>query len=351
MTIPLRPLLAACALALATGATDPALDAPDEWGRTPLIVALQKKDAATFDSMLARGADLKATDAWGRTPLLVALQMRDTAAAMRLIERGADVNAANRNDITPLISAAQTGNMEAARALLDAGAAPNRRDNMGLTALDWAERRKLEPLAQLLRERGALRGAAVPVPAAKGGAAELAPFPPRHDFGRAIRGNPSAAVTIYEYTDLQCPYCAHGAKVLKEVLARYEGQVRVVVKHLPLPAIHPQAMRAAQYFEAISLQDPAKAWAFHDRVFVEQASLAKGEEFLRGLAAELGVDGERLARDLTAAEIEARIAADLRESQAYRFDGVPAFVVDNRILKGAQPAERFFEIIDGALRR
>jgi len=222
---------------------------------------------------------------------------------------------------------------------------------MGFTALDWAERRKLEPLAQLLLERGALRGAAVPAAAARGGAAELAPFPPRHDFGRAIRGNPSAPVTIYEYTDLQCPYCAHGAKVLKEVLARYEGQVRVVVKHLPLPAIHPQAMRAAQYFEAIALQDAAKAWAFHDRVFVEQASLAKGEEFLRALAAQLGVDGERLARDLTAAEIEARIAADLRESQAYRFDGVPAFVVDNRILKGAQPAERFFEIIDGALRR
>jgi protein-disulfide isomerase len=127
--------------------------------------------------------------------------------------------------------------------------------------------------------------------------------------------------------------------------------VRVVVKHLPLPAIHPQAMRAAQYFEAIALQDPAKAWAFHDRVFVEQASLAKGEEFLRGLAAQLGVDGERLARDLMAADIETRITADLRESQAYRFDGVPAFVVDNRILKGAQPAERFFELIDAALAR
>jgi predicted DsbA family dithiol-disulfide isomerase len=346
-------LLLCTAAAIFTLATAAALpDARDEWGRTPLIVALQRKDAAAFEALLAAGADIKATDAWGRTPLLVAMQIRDNAAAKKLIERGSDVDAANRNDITPLISAAQTNNVELARVLLDAGAATSRRDNMGLTALDWAERRKLEAMAALLAGRGALRGSASASGAPRSAEpAPLAAFPPRHEFGRAFIGNPAAAVTIYEYTDLQCPYCAHGAKVLKEVLARYEGQVRVVVKHLPLPAIHPQAMRAAEYFEAIALQDAAKAFAFHDRVFAGQPRLAAGEDFLRATALEVGADGERLARDLAAPQVQARIAADLAESKAYQFDGVPAFVVDGRVLKGAQPAERFFELVEAALAR
>ena len=350
MTIRFRLLAAAAAVLLATGAAQPALDTPDEWGRTPIIVALQQKDQAAFEALLARGADLRTTDTWGRTPLLVAMQTKNTAAAKKLVERGCDVNAANRNDITPLISAAQSNNVEAARLLLEAGADPNRRDNMGLTALDWARRRGLDVMGSLLLEARAVSGAGV----ANGSAgraqpARVAPFPPSYEFGRAIRGNPAAPVTIYEYTDLQCPYCGHGAKVLKEVLARYEGQVRIVVKHLPLTAIHPQAMRAAQYYEAISLQDPAKAWLFHDRVFARQPDLAKGEEFLRAQALDVGADGERLTRDLAAAEVLARIAADMRESQSYRFDGTPVFIVDGRILEGAQPADRFFEVIEAAL--
>jgi protein-disulfide isomerase len=345
----LTAVVASAALLLA-GAASPTIDAPDEWGRTPLIVALQKKDAASFDALLGQGASIRATDAWGRTPLLVAMQVRDTAAARKLIERGADVNAANRNDITPLISAAQTGNLEAARLLLDAGAAPNRVDNLGLTALDWAERRKLDALATLLRSRGAMPGAVAGV-AAQPEPAAAAPFAPRFDAARAMRGDPSARITIYEYTDLQCPYCAQGAKVAEEVLARYHGQVRLVLKHLPLPAIHPQAMRAAQYFEAIALQDPGAAWSFYDRVFGNQAGLAKGEDFLAGIAAELGVDRERLAKDLGGATVQQRIEADLQESRAYRFDGVPAFVVEDKVLRGAQPAQRFVEVIEAALAR
>ena len=300
-------------------------------------------------AMVAWGQGFDAPNEWGRTPLLAALQARDTATAMALIARGADVNAANRNGITPLISATQAGNLEAAQALLDAGAHVNRRDSMGLTALDWAERRKLDAIATLLRSRGALNGASLPGGAVAAQAAPSTPFAPRDDPARAVRGDPRAPITIYEYTDLQCPYCAHGAKALKEVLARYDGRVRVVAKHLPLPAIHPQAMLAARYFEAIALQDPAKAWAFHDRVFAEQASLAKGEPYVRALALEVGADGARLARDLASGEPDTRILTDLEEARILRFDGVPVFVVDGRVLKGAQPPERFFELVDTAL--
>ena len=71
------------------------VNAPDNWGRTPLIVALQQGKAAVVDLLLDQGASIALTDAWGRTPLLVATQLRNTAAIRRLLARGADVNAAN----------------------------------------------------------------------------------------------------------------------------------------------------------------------------------------------------------------------------------------------------------------
>lgn len=82
---------------------------------------------------------------------------------------------------------------------------------------------------------------------------------PAIDPDRIVRGNPKAGITIFEYTDFQCPYCRQGARTVDEVMARYEGQVRLIVKHLPLPLLHPMAMSCALYFEAISMQSGDKA--------------------------------------------------------------------------------------------
>ena len=368
------------------------LDRPDGWGRTPLIIALQQGKQALVELLLDRGASIAATDAWGRTPLLVATQLRNTAAIRLLLDRKADVDAANRNDITPLIAAAQTGNREALAMLLAAGAAPDRADNLGWTALMWAAYRKDAASARMLLDKGAdasavgrdkstalaiarARGAddaligllaakSAPASAAKPAATvtratapKLSPgadarrLSPAIDPERIVRGNPRAPVTIVEYTDFQCPYCRFGARTVDEVMARYEGQVRLVVKQLPLPLLHPMAMSTARHFEAISLQSADRAWAFYDRIFADQAVLADGEPGLQKIAAALGVDMNRLERDLQSPVPQRRIDADLEESQRFRFDGVPAFVVNGRVIEGAQPVERFFEVIDAALRQ
>lgn len=368
------------------------LNRPDNWGRTPLIVALQQGKTPLVEMLVGRGASVSATDAWGRTPLLVATQLRNTAAIRLLLQHKADVNAANKNDITPLISAAQTGNAEALQLLLAAGAAPDRTDNLGWTALMWAASRNNLPIVKMLLEKGAdarwvardrstavslarsrgadpaviaaLEAAAQSPSTARPGMATAKPAAPKApvvapaarltpalDPARIVRGNPQAAITIFEYTDFQCPYCAFGAKTLNEVMARYEGQVRLVVKHLPLPLLHPMAMACAQYFEAISMQSADKAWAFYDRIFEDQKSLAGAEQFLQKVAAGLGVDMARLEQDLRNPVTQGRIAADLKESEQFRFDGVPAFVIEGQSIEGAQPAERFFEVIDRALHR
>lgn len=380
---------AALRQALAAGAS---ANATDAWGRTPLIVALQQGRQAAVEALVEAGADVRATDAWGRTPLMVAAQMKNTAAVRLLIARGSPIDAANRNDITPLIAATQSGNADAVQALITAGASVDAEDNLGWTALMWAVYRRDEALVRTLLAAGAdpaheardgnrplrvaqSRGAERPLldlianaprPAASASAGSAAArgkaasvpdtsrlrwLVPDHDPARAVRGSPAAPVTIYEYTEFQCPYCAHGARVVDEVMARYEGQVRLIVKHLPLPHLHPMAMPAALAFEALSLQSPSLAWRFYDRVFASQTLLAGGEAALRKLAGELGADLDRYDADVRSEAVRARVVADLKEAQAFRFDGVPAFVINNTVIEGAQPARLFFEVIDGKLRR
>lgn len=166
---------------------------------------------------------------------------------------------------------------------------------------------------------------------------------------RISLGNPAAPVTIVEFTDFQCPYCSKGAQTVKQIMAKYEGKVRLIVRHFPLQS-HPAAMPAALYFEAIALQSPEKAWNFYDMLFSDQQKLSGGEDYLKKVAGGLGVDMEKLAKDLGNENIKARIAADMKGFETSRFDGVPVFVINGTVLIGAQPIEIFTEVIDAALK-
>lgn len=169
------------------------------------------------------------------------------------------------------------------------------------------------------------------------------------DGGRLSLGNPAAPVTIVEFTDFQCPYCSRGAQTLKDMMKKYDGKVRLVVRHFPLPG-HPAALPAARYFEAIGLQNPAAAWKFYDTLFADQEKLLGGEAYLKKVADGLGLDLDRLAKDLDSEKVRERIQADMRAFEMSRFDGVPVFVVNGTVLIGAQPPEEFEKAITDALK-
>jgi len=168
--------------------------------------------------------------------------------------------------------------------------------------------------------------------------------------GRIVRGNPSAPVTIVEFTDFQCPYCSNGARTVSAMMAKYEGKVKLVVKHYPLP-FHPAALPAALYFEAIALQSPDKAWQFYDAVFANARQLIDGEDFLKAVAASVGADMSRLEKDVRSPEIYKKIAADKQEFEQAKYDGVPVFIINGKVLVGAQPPAKFIEAIDAALKK
>jgi protein-disulfide isomerase len=171
---------------------------------------------------------------------------------------------------------------------------------------------------------------------------------PKHPdlTGRVSLGNRDAPVTIVEYTDFECPYCRREVAVIHQVLRAYNGKVRLVVKQTPLE-IHPNAMPAALMFEAIALQDGAKAFGFYELMYAEQARLeAEGQAFVTEAARRVGADMPRALRDQQSEAVRARVSADLAEGQAFGFTGTPGFLINGVALEGAHPIDAFTKIID-----
>jgi protein-disulfide isomerase len=122
-----------------------------------------------------------------------------------------------------------------------------------------------------------------------------------------------------------------------------------VVKQTPL-SIHPNAMPAALMFEAIALQDAAKAFRFYELMYAEQARLeAEGQSFVAEAARRVGADLPRALRDQHSDAVGARVAADQAEGQAFGFTGTPGFLINGVAIEGAHPLEAFTRIIDRQL--
>ncbi|MCE3009063.1 MAG: DsbA family protein [Proteobacteria bacterium] len=172
------------------------------------------------------------------------------------------------------------------------------------------------------------------------------PLKPEIQDGRAIYGNVNAPVTIVEYSDFECPYCARGYQTIEEVKKAYGDKVRIIFKHLPLD-FHPKALPASKYFEAIANQDHAKAYKYHSIIFENQDKLkSQGEAFMKEAAKKAGADMKRLAKDLEDASITERINADIAEAQKFGISGTPGFIINGVSLKGAYPFSEFKKIID-----
>jgi protein-disulfide isomerase len=176
------------------------------------------------------------------------------------------------------------------------------------------------------------------------------PIIPNLRADESFRGNKDAPITLVEYSDFECPFCSRGFNTVMELMSKYEGKIRFVYKHLPL-SFHPQAMPASQYFEAIRLQSPTKAWEFHDRIYKDQRKLQNGEAWLKSIAKELKVDLARLALDVKSETVQKRIDEDMAEAAKFGFQGTPGFVINGIPVKGAYPINHFEGIVEELKKR
>lgn len=168
------------------------------------------------------------------------------------------------------------------------------------------------------------------------------PMKPEIGPDARVRGRADARITIVEYSDFQCPFCSKGFNNLEEVRKKHGDQVRVVFKNKPLD-FHPLAMPAAQWFEALALQSPEKAWTFHDSLFEHQDKL--GEDYFKQLTKDLGLDVAKAAKDAAGETVRKKIEADMKEAEKFGFSGTPGYLINGIPLRGAYPPAAFEQII------
>jgi protein-disulfide isomerase len=132
---------------------------------------------------------------------------------------------------------------------------------------------------------------------------------------------------------------------MREVLNKYEGQVRLVYRDFPLTSIHPYALSAALAGECADEQ--GKFWEYHDVLFANQAQL--DEESLLDYAAQVGLDTDSFGECLSSQKYLEEVQKDYGDGRTYGVSGTPAFFVNGVLVSGAQPLEAFSAIIDEEL--
>jgi protein-disulfide isomerase len=160
------------------------------------------------------------------------------------------------------------------------------------------------------------------------------------------RGASAAKVTIVEFADFECPYCARVADTLERVLELYPEDVQVVYKHQPLP-FHERAVDAALAAEAA--RERALFWQMHDRLFANQRAL--GSDDLLAQAAAIGLDPIRFEHSRQDPAVRARLTADQALAKRLAVQGTPSFFINGRPLVGARPLEQLTKIIDEEIGR
>jgi protein-disulfide isomerase len=165
----------------------------------------------------------------------------------------------------------------------------------------------------------------------------------------AVEGDPDAPVTIVEFSDYECPFCARFySQTLGQIREEYveTGKVKIVFRDYPLP-FHSQAQKAAEAAECAGEQD--KYYEMHDKLFED--GVTGGVKAFKRYAEDIGLDTAEFDECLDSGRMAAEVQKDMAEGSAAGVQGTPAFFVNGQFISGAQPFSAFKSAIDAELAR
>jgi protein-disulfide isomerase len=157
-------------------------------------------------------------------------------------------------------------------------------------------------------------------------------------------GPESARVTVVEYGDFECPYCAQAAPGIQLMLVRYAGNVRFAFRHFTQD-VHPHAIAAAEATECAAAQQ--KFWPMHNLLYRRQSRLARPD--LNRYAREVGLDIARFKVEMDEHAHLDRIQADLASGRRSGVRSTPGIFVDGRMLDVAFDLQTLYDVIDSSL--
>jgi protein-disulfide isomerase len=145
-----------------------------------------------------------------------------------------------------------------------------------------------------------------------------------------VRGPRDAALTLIEYGDFQCPYCARAHAALSELMDELGG-IRLVYRHMPLEDVHPLAELAAEAAEAAASQ--GKFWEMHDLLFEQQHQVTDKQD-LAVLAESLDLDIERFRAEMLGRQHRPRVQGDLARARHDGAIATPTFFINGVRYRG-----------------
>lgn len=159
-------------------------------------------------------------------------------------------------------------------------------------------------------------------------------------------GSEKAPVTVVEFSDFQCPFCARAAETVSELKKKYGDKVRIAFRHFPLP-MHKDARGAAEASLCVNDQGGGKFWKYHDILFKNQDKLDAAN--LAKFAKEAGADEKKFKECVDGKKFAAAVQKDMEYGEKVGVKSTPTFFINGQLLSGALPIESFSETVDEEL--
>lgn len=179
--------------------------------------------------------------------------------------------------------------------------------------------------------------------------------------GYPYLGDADAPITIEEYSDFLCPFCArHYDQTVPILLDEYvsSGQVKYVFRDMPLVGLHPTAPIGHMAASCVADQGAGLFWVMHDRLFARQSEwsrLPDPHDFVAGVAQEVGADMAAYQDCMTSGGKDSQVQESIAAGEALGFNGTPSFqFIQNEsgqtyILVGALPVDTFAQWLDALI--
>lgn len=200
---------------------------------------------------------------------------------------------------------------------------------------------------------GTVQGAAIGAPSPAAAAPRpTAPSAPTVDVEAlldddTVKGDPDAPVTIIEWSDFECPFCARFySQTLSQIDEQYikTGKVKLVYRDFPL-SFHANAQKSAEAAECAGEQ--GKYWEMHDLLF--ESGVAGGVPAFKRYAQQLGLNTGEFNECLDSGSMAGEVRKDMSDGQAAGVSGTPGFIVNGKLISGAQPFSVFQQAIEAEL--
>ena len=169
-----------------------------------------------------------------------------------------------------------------------------------------------------------------------------------------IRGNKDAKITLIEYSDFECPFCARFHPTMVQIMEDYGDDVRWVYRHYPL-GFHPNAQKAAEASECVVKVTgrPDAFWEFADKIFEENNKLGGRLDATSAttVATSMGVDVAAFKTCLDSGEMSAKVKAQMDDGTAAGITGTPGTIIltqdgQAELIPGAVPFEQAKAAVD-----